>query len=311
MKIFTGNANKMLGSEICDYLGINPGSIDVGRFNDGEVMVKINEDVRGQDVFILQPTCAPVNENIMELLIMIDAFARASAERITAVIPYFGYARQDRKDQGRVPISAKLIANLLAGSGVNRMLAMDLHAGQIQGFFDIPVDHLYSNPVFIGFFKGKNFTENKNLVVVTPDVGGIKMARAFAKNLECPLAIVDKRRVSADTAHVMNIIGDVRGRNVIIVDDIIATAGSVQEAALALKENGAEKIFVAATHAVLADPAIERLDASPIEKIFVTNTIPISKEKMIDKINVLSVAPVLGEAIRRIHNKESVSSLFY
>ena len=310
MEVFTGNANRNLAEKICDYLDIQLGNIDVGRFNDGECMVKINQDVRGKDIFIVQPTCAPVNDNLMELLIMIDAFVRASAERITAVIPYFGYARQDRKDQGRVPISAKLVANLLVSSGVDRVLAMDLHAGQIQGFFDIPVDHIYSNPVFIGYFKSKDFDGLENMVVVSPDVGGIKMARAFAKKLECGLAIVDKRRVSSDTAHVMNVIGDVKGKNVMIVDDIIATAGSVQEAAIALKEQGAKKIFVSATHPVLAPPAIERLENSPIEKIFLSNTIPVPSDKMSSKIHILSVSPVLGEAIRRIHNKQSVSSLF-
>lgn len=305
--LFAGNSNPKLAEEISSFLKIPLGKINLGHFSEGEISLKIEENVRGQDVFIIQPTCPPVNENMMELLIMIDAFKRASAQRITAVVPYFGYARQDRKDQPRVPITAKLIANLITRAGANRVLTMDLHAGQIQGFFDIPLDHLFSINVFAEYFSKMNI---KDVVVVSPDVGGIKMARAYAKKFKADLAIVDKRRVNSIQAEVMNILGEVKNKNVIIVDDLIATAGSVVEAASALKEAGAKEIYAAITHAVLCGPAIERLEKSKIKELVVTNTIPVEESKRIPKIKVLSVAPLLGEAIRRIHGEESVSSLF-
>ncbi len=308
LTIFTGNANPELAEKICDYLGIELGKAVVDRFSEGEIRVKIDQNVRGNDVFIIQPTCPPPNENLMELLIMIDALRRASAARITAVIPYFGYARQDRKDQPRVPISAKLVANLITTAGANRVLTMDLHAGQIQGFFDIPLDHLFAVKIFVDHLK--NILDVSNLAVVSPDVGGIKMARAYAKRLGVPLAIVDKRRISMETAEVMNILGDVEGKDVCIVDDIIATGGSLVEAVQALKGKGARDVYATITHPVLSGPAIERLRKSEIKKLYVTDTIPIPKEKKIPKIEVLSVAELLGEAIKRIHKEESVSVLF-
>jgi len=308
LTIFTGNANPELAKEICEYLGIELGKALVSRFSEGEIQVKIEQNIRGNDVFIIQPTCPPPNENLMELLIMIDAAKRASAGRITAVIPYYGYARQDRKDQPRVPISAKLVANLITVAGADRVLTMDLHAGQIQGFFDIPLDHLFAVKIFVEHLK--RTLDLSNLVVVSPDVGGIKMARAYAKRLGVPLAIVDKRRISMDQAEVMNILGEVKGKDVCIVDDIIATGGSLVEAVEALKEKGARDAYATITHPVLSGPAIERLKRSPLKKLFVTNTIPVPEEKRIDKIEVLSVAPLLGEAIKRIHKEESVSVLF-
>jgi len=308
LTIFTGNANPRLAEKICDYLGVDPGKAVVDRFSEGEIRVKIEQNVRGNDVFVIQPTSPPPNENLMELLIMIDALRRASAARITAVIPYFGYARQDRKDQPRVPISAKLVANLITTAGADRILTMDLHAGQIQGFFDIPLDHLFAVKIFVDHLK--NALDLSNLVVVSPDVGGIKMARAYAKRLEVPLAIVDKRRVSMDEAEVMNILGEVKGKDVCIVDDIVATAGSLVEAVQALKNKGAKDVYATITHPVLSGPAIERLKRADIKKLYVTDTIPVPEEKMISKIEVLSVAELLGEAIKRIHREESVSVLF-
>ena len=305
--IFTGNANRTLAGEICQFLKIPLGDALVSRFSEGEIRVKVNQDVRGQDVFIVQSTCYPVNDNLMELLILVDALKRASARRITAVIPYYGYARQDRKDQPRVPITAKLVANLLTVAGVHRVLTMDLHAGQIQGFFDIPLDHLFAVNTFVDYVKSLRV---KDLVVVSPDVGGIKMARAYAKRLNAQLAIVDKRRVSDREAVAMNILGEVKGRNVLIVDDLVATAGSLTEAIKALKENGAKEVRAVITHAVLSGPALERIGSSDLKELVVTNTIPIASEKRIKKIKVLTVAPILGEAIRRIHEEESVSSLF-
>ncbi len=307
MNIFTGNANPKLAQEICKYLKIPLGDALVTAFSEGEIRVKINENVRGKDVFIVQPTCPPVNNNLMELLILIDALKRASAKRITAVLPYFGYARQDRKDQPRVPITAKLVANLITTAGVDRILTVDLHAGQIQGFFDIPMDHLYAVNVFVNHI---NAIKIKNIVIVSPDVGGIKMARAYAKRFETPLAIVDKRRVSTEDTEVMNILGDIKGKNVIIVDDLVATASSLVEAATALKKQGAKDIYAAITHPVLSGPAIKRISESPIKKLFVTNTIPVDDGKKHKKIEVLSIAPLLAEAIKRIHNEESVSCLF-
>ena len=305
--VFTGNSNRKLAEEICRFLKVPLGAALVSRFSEGEIRLKINQDVRGQDVFIVQSTCPPVNENLMELLILLDALKRASARRITAVIPYYGYARQDRKDQPRVPITAKLVANLLSVSGADRVLTMDLHAGQIQGFFDIPLDHLFAINTFVEYVKSLRI---KDLVVVSPDVGGIKMARAYAKRLGVPLAIVDKRRVSDKEAAVMNILGDIKGKNVLIVDDLVATAGSLTEAIKALRSGGAKEVRAVITHPVLSGPAMERLSNSDLKELAVTNTIPIPPAKQNRKIKVLSVGPILGEAIRRIHNEESVSSLF-
>ena len=307
LMVFSGNANRTLAEDICASLGIALGEALVGRFSEGEIRVKIDQNVRGKDVFVVQSTCPPVNDNLMELLILIDALTRSSAGRVTAVIPYYGYARQDRKDQPRVPITAKLVANLLTVAGVDRILTMDLHAGQIQGFFDIPVDHLFAAPVLIERFRE---FDPEDLVVATPDVGGVKMARAFAKRLNAGLAIVDKRRVDSQNIEVMSVLGDVDGKRVIIIDDMIATAGSLKEAATALKNSGAREIYAAATHAVFAGPAIERIQESPLEAVFVTDTIALPPAKQHPKVKVLSVAKLLGEAIRRIHNEESVNSLF-
>jgi len=307
LKIFTGNANPQLAKAICDNLNVSLGESDVSRFCDGETCVKINQNVRGKDVFVIQSTCDPANENLMELLIMMDALKRSSARRITAVLPYFGYARQDRKDQPRVPITAKLTANLLSRAGANRVITIDLHAGQIQGFFDIPLDHLYAVRIFAEYFKKKKI---ENMVIVSPDVGGIKMARAYAKRLGADLAIVDKRRISDTEAEVIHIMGDVKGKNVVLVDDIVATAGSLAEAAVALKKNGSKDIYAAITHPVLCGPAIDRLKKSPIKELIVTDTIPLTDKKQQENIIQLSVADLLGEAIRRIHNEESISALF-
>jgi len=293
--------------DICKYLKIELGNASLDTFSDGEIHLKINENVRGHDVFVVQPTAYPSNTNLMELLIMIDALRRASAQRITAVLPYFGYARQDRKDQPRVPITAKLVANLLTVAGADRVLTIDLHAGQIQGFFDIPLDHLFAFTIFMGYIKKLRL---KSMVIVTPDVGGIKTARAYAKRLKCGLAIVDKRRVNDKEAEVMHIMGDVKNKHAVIVDDMVATAGSLVEATEAIKKEGALDVYAAITHPVLCGPAIERIKKSKIKELVVTDTIPISKNKMIGKIKVLSVAQLLGEAIKRIHNEESISVLF-
>lgn len=306
MLLFSGNSNPELARQIAEYLGTKLGDIEVDKFSEGEVRVKINDNVRGRDVYIIQSTCPPVNENLMELLITIDAMRRASAARITAVIPYFGYARQDRKDQPRVPITAKLVANLITAAGTNRVITVDLHAGQIQGFFDIPLDHLFAAPILIKYIKDLNL---KDLVVVSPDVGGVKMARAFAKRLGADLAVVDKRRINGEVTEVMNIMGDVNGKDVVIVDDLVATASSLVEAAAAIKKNGGRKICAAITHPILSGKAFERISGSALEKLIVSDTIPM-KDKKIDKIEVLSVAELLGEAIKRIHRNESVSSLF-
>jgi ribose-phosphate pyrophosphokinase len=307
ISVFGGNANIPLLEEICKILRVKQGDASVGKFSDGEIEIKINQNVRGNDVFVVQPTCQPANDNLMELLILLDALKRASASRITAVLPYFGYARQDRKDQPRVPITAKLIANLLSRAGATRVLTIDLHAGQIQGFFDIPLDHLYAINAFVDYFETKKI---ENLVVVSPDVGGIKMARAYAKRLNAGLAIVDKRRINDREAEVMNIMGDVKGRNVVLVDDIVATAGSLVEAAAAVRNVGAGDVYATITHPVLCGPAIERISTSSIKELIVTNTIPIEEKKMVEKIKVLSVAPLLASAIKRIHNEESISILF-
>jgi ribose-phosphate pyrophosphokinase len=307
LKIFSGTANPELAKNIAKSLKVPLGDIMVTRFSEGEIRVKINEDVRGRDIFIIQPTCPPVNDNVMELLIMLDAFWRASARRVTAVLPYYGYARQDRKDQPRVPITAKLIANIVTEAGADRALTMDLHAQQIQGFFDIPVDHLYAFPVIANYFRKKKL---KNLTVVSPDVGGIKMARAYAKGLNADLAIVDKRRSGPNEVEAMNLIGEVRGRTVLVPDDMIATGGSLVEAVNALVKFGAKDIYASCTHAVLSGNAVEKLEKSVLKEVVVTDTIPIPREKRIGKITVLPVAPLFGEAIMRIHNEESISSLF-
>ncbi len=306
LKLFSGNANFELAKKISNFLKVPLGDALVTTFSEGEIRVKINEDVRGRDVFIIQPTCPPTNNNLMELLIMIDAIKRASARRITAVMPYFGYARQDRKDQPRVPITAKLVANLLETAGANRILTMDLHAGQIQGFFDIPLDHLFAVNTVVDYFAKKKI---KDLVVASPDVGGIKMARAYAKRLNAALAIVDKRRIDDRHTETMNILGEVKGKNIVIVDDLSATASSICEAAVALKKKGALKIYAAITHPVLTGSAVERIKKSPFEEFIVSDTIPLGDKK--DPIlKVLTVSSILGEAIKRIHNEESVSSLF-
>ena len=307
LAVFSGNAHKELASSICESLKVKLQDAFVSKFSEGEIRVKINENVRGKDVFIVQPTCPPSNDNLMELLIMIDALRRASAQRITAVIPYFGYARQDRKDQPRVPITAKLVANLLTTAGAGRVLTMDLHAGQIQGFFDSPVDHLFSVGVFVEYFSKMNI---KDLVVVSPDVGSIKLARAYAKRVSAGLAIIDKRRVSPEKAEAMHIMGDVENKNVIIVDDLISTGSSLIEAVGALKKAKAKSIYAAITHGVLCGPAIERLKKSHLKELVVTDTIPLAKDKMLKNIKVLSVASILGEAIKRIHEEESISVLF-
>ncbi|MFC2140265.1 ribose-phosphate diphosphokinase [Candidatus Auribacterota bacterium] len=309
MKLFTGDANPELAKKISEYLNIPLGKAMVTSFSEGEISVRIDENVRGQNVFVIQPTSPPPNKNIMELLIIIDALRRASSATITAVIPYYGYARQDRKDQPRVPITAKLVANLITAAGCDRVVTLDLHAGQIQGFFDIPVDNLYAEPVFVKYFQEKKL---ENFVVVSPDVGGIKRARGIAKKLQADLAMVDKRRISSESIEVMNIMGDIKDKNVIITDDIIATAGSLSQAARALKEQGALDIYVAISHAILSGQALERIKNSPIKELVVTDTIPLGKKEVMlrDKIKVISVAELLGEAINRIHHNESVSSLF-
>jgi ribose-phosphate pyrophosphokinase len=306
--VFSGNAHPELAEAICKCLKIKLSDAFVGRFSEGEIRVKINDNVRGKDVFLVQPTCPPTNENLMELLIIIDAMKRASALRITAVVPYFGYARQDRKDQPRVPITAKLVANLLTVAGASRVLTMDLHAGQIQGFFDIPVDHLFAIGVFIEYFKKLNLND---LVIVSPDVGGIKMARAYAKRIGASLAIIDKRRESPDKTEAMHILGEVKGKNAIIVDDLIATGSSLFEGVHALKKAGAKHIYAAISHGILAGPAIERLDnCKDLKELIITNSIPLEGKKLHKRIKVLSVAELLCEAIKRIHNEESISCLF-
>ncbi|HWQ54537.1 MAG TPA: ribose-phosphate pyrophosphokinase [Bryobacteraceae bacterium] len=308
LKIFTGNANPDLSREICASLGMEVGRAMVKGFSDGEVYVQIQENVRGADVFVIQSTCAPVDRHLMELLLMIDALKRASADRITAVLPYYGYARQDRKDKPRVPISAKLVAELLEVAGADRILALDLHAAQIQGFFDIPVDHLFSSPVMIEHFRPLNVPA---LTVVSPDAGGVERARAFAKRLNAPLAVIDKRREEANVAEVMNVVGEVAGRNCLIVDDLIDTAGTLVRGAEALLERGALSVSACATHAVLSGPALERIEASELKEVVFTNSIPLSEEACkMGRIKQLSVASLLGRAIQSIHEETSVSILF-
>jgi ribose-phosphate pyrophosphokinase len=308
LKIFSGSSHPSLTKEIAEFLGIPVGQARLRRFPDSEVSFQIDENIRGADVFIIQPTSNPVDLHLMELLVMIDAFRRSSAARITAVIPYYGYARQDRKDKPRVPISAKLVANLLSAAGTNRVLTMDLHKAQIQGFFDIPVDHLFAAPVIIEYLARR---DNPKLTIVSPDAGGAERARAYAKRLDAELAVVDKRRSEDGTAEVMNVIGDVEGRTCILQDDIIDTAGTIQKAAMALKSAGAVRVLACAVHGVLSGPAIERVEQSPLDELIVTNTIPLRGDaKQCKKIVVLSVARLLGQAIRSIHEETSVSSLF-
>jgi ribose-phosphate pyrophosphokinase len=307
LKIFSGNANKALALKICEYLNVDIGDCLVDTFPGGEIKVKIKEDVRGRDVFIVQPTCHPVNNNLMELLIMLDAFKRASAWRITAVMPFYAYARQDRKDQPRVPITAKLLANLITSAGADRALVMDLHSGQVQGFFDIPMDHLFAAPLLTKYFADKKI---KDLVVVAPDVGSIKMARAYAKELGGGLAIIDKRRSAADKTEVMELIGNVKGKNVLLIDDEINTAGTITEAVGVLKKCGANHIYAGCTHGIFSGPALERINNSALEEVFISDTVPLRHNKKVEKIKIISMASLLGEAIIRIHNATSVSSLF-
>ena len=308
LKIFSGTANPALAQEICGFLGTRLGEATVASFSDGEIRVRIEENVRGADVFVVQSCCHPVNDSIMELLIMIDAVKRSSANRITAVIPYFGYARQDRKDQPRVPITAKLMADLITTAGADRALTMDLHAGQIQGFFNIPVDHLYAMPVLLDYITKRKIAD---LVVVSPDAGGVERARAFAKRLQANLAIIDKRREGPNQAQIMNIIGDVESKSALLFDDMIDTGGTIVQGAQACFDKGAREVWAACTHPVLSGPALKRLQKSCLTEIIVTNTIPLrGKEQSCPKLHPLSVAPLLGEAIRRIHEDESVSSLF-
>jgi ribose-phosphate pyrophosphokinase len=306
--VVSGNANKELAENICKCLDIPLADVLCGRFSEGEIRVQIVSNVRGKDVFIVQPTCPPTNDNLMELLVLIDAAKRASAQRVTAVLPFYGYARQDRKDQPRVPITAKLVANLITVAGADRVLTMDLHASQIQGFFDIPVDHLYAINTLCEHFESLQI---KNLVVISPDVGGIRMARAYAKRLGAGLAIIDKRRMSPEETEVMNILGKVKGKNAILIDDLVATGGSLLEAIVALKEMGVERVFAAVSHGVLSGNAIERISAcKALEELIITDSIPLTKSKKIAKIKQLSVAPLLAEAIKRIHNEQSISCLF-
>ena len=306
LKIFSGNANRSLAQRIADYVGVRLGDATVTSFPDQETFVKINENIRGRDVFIVQPTSPPANQHLMELLIMIDAMRRASATRITAVIPFFGYARQDRKDQPRVPITAKLVANLIVAAGANRVLTLDLHAQQIMGFFDIPGDHLYAAPVMYKYFSKKNLS---NLMVVSPDIGGVKMVSAYANMFHAPLAIVAKKRKSASEVEVLRVVGEVKGHDVLLVDDLLETAGTVTRAAEALKQKGAKRVFAAVSHTVLNPAALDRLKKSQLEELVTTDTVLHSKVNGF-KLTELTVAPLLGEAIQRIHNSESVSSLF-
>lgn len=308
LKIFSGSANRALAEEICRSLGCTLGEASLGKFSDGEIYFQIHENVRGADVFVVQPTCHPVDSHLLELLLMIDAFKRASAARITPVMPYYGYARQDRKDKPRVPISAKLVADLITTAGASRVLCLDLHAPQIQGYFNIPVDHLYATPVVLDYFRAKGLAD---LTVVAPDAGGVERARFFAKKMDAPLAIVDKRRVDVDVTELMNVIGEVEGANTLIVDDIVDTAGTLVKTVDALHERGARAVYAACTHAVLSGPALERIQESRLKELVVTNSIPVNSEaNRTGKVTVLSVAPLLARAIRSIHEETSVSTLF-
>lgn len=305
--LISGNSNRPLSEEIAKYLNQRLADVVIKKFSDGEISVKINENIRGKDVFIIQPTSAPANDHIMELLLTIDAVRRASAKRITAVIPYYGYGRQDRKPEPRVPISARLVADIIQVTGLDRVLTVNLHADQIQGFFHIPVDNLYAAPIFIQYLKETHFSEP---VVVSPDSGGVERARYLARHINAGLAIIDKRRPQANVAEIMNVIGDVEGKDCILYDDMIDTAGTITKAANALKDNGAKRVIACATHPVLSGPAIQRIEESVLDEVIFSNTIHLSEEKRIRKIKILSIAKLIGEAIRRIHNEESVSSLF-
>ncbi len=308
--VFAGNSNPLLAREICDYLAMPVGKCEVGKFSDGEIQIEIGENVRGRDVFLIQSTSTPVNDHLMELLIMIDAARRASASSITAVVPYFGYARQDRKVAPRVPITARLVADLITSAGADRFVSMDLHAGQIQGFFDMPSDHLYASPVLLEHMR-KRFPDASDMVVVCPDAGGVERARAFAKRLGCALAIIDKRRAKANVAEIMNLIGDVRGKTAVMLDDMVDTAGTLAQGARAIMDNGAKKVLAVAVHPVLSGPAIQRLNDSVIEELVVTNTVALQPNaRECKKITQLSVGRIFGEAIRRIHDSDSLSTLF-
>ncbi|WP_124726311.1 ribose-phosphate diphosphokinase [Staphylospora marina] len=307
LQVFSCNSNLTLAKAICEHIGIPLGDAEVGKFSDGEIHVKLNESVRGSDVYVIQSTCDPVNQHLMELLVMVDALRRASAGTINVVIPYYGYARQDRKTRARDPITAKLVANLIETAGAHRIITMDLHATQIQGFFDIPVDHLMGVPILAEYFRGKQL---KDVVVVSPDHGGVIRARRLAERLEAPIAIIDKRRPEPNVAEVMSIVGDVKGKTAIIIDDIIDTAGTITLAANALLEHGAKEVYACCTHPVFSGPAIERIRDSSIKEMVVTDTIPLPKHKQLDKIRVLSVARLIGDAIVRVHNEQSVSKLF-
>ena len=309
LKLFTGTSNSDLARDVAAHLNLELGDATVSTFSDGEILVRLNENVRGSDAFVIQSTCMPVNDSIIQLLLIIDALKRASAERITAVIPYYGYSRQDRKVQPRVPISAKMVADLITAVGTNRVLTVDLHAGQIQGFFNIPVDNLYAAPVLLDYIKKKYVPDN--LVIVSPDAGGVERARAFAKRLNCSIAIIDKRREKENECEVMNVIGDVNKRDTLLLDDMVDTAGTMAQAAKALMEQGAQRVSAACTHAVLSGSAIEKINSSAMEELIVTNTIPLdSKVKLCKKLTVLSIASLLGDAIKRIHEESSISSLF-
>lgn len=310
LKILTGNSNPKLAQEIADILGVSVADAKVSTFSDGEICVNIGETVRGSDVFVVQSTCNPVNNNLMELLIMIDALKRASAERITAVIPYYGYARQDRKAKARDPITSKLVADLLTAAGANRVLTMDLHAAQIQGYFNIPVDHLMGAPILAKYFIDKGFRDNEDVVVVSPDLGSVARARKFADRLHCPIAIIDKRRPKPNVSEIMNVIGDIKDKKVILIDDMIDTAGTITNGANALVKMGAKEVYACCSHPVLSGPAIERIKNSAIKELVVLNTIDLPKEKRLDNFKVLSVAPLIAEAIRRIYEDLSVSKLF-
>jgi ribose-phosphate pyrophosphokinase len=308
LKLFSGSANPQLSQEVARYLGIDLGPMLRKRFADGELYVQVQESIRGCDVYLIQPTCQPVNDHLMELLIMVDACRRASARQITAVIPYYGYARADRKTAGRESITAKLVANLITQAGASRILSMDLHSAQIQGYFDIPVDHVYGSPVLLEYLRNKKFSD---LVVVSPDVGGVVRARAFANKLnDAPLAIIDKRRQAHNVAEVMNVVGDVAGKTAVLVDDMIDTAGTISEAARVLRQEGARQVYACATHAIFSDPAIERLSSGVFEEVIVTNTIPVPDSQRFPQLQVLSVASILGETIWRVHEDSSVSSMF-
>ena len=310
LKLFTGNSNKELAEKMADYLGIALGDAEVYNFSDGETFININENVRGCDIFLMQSTSNPVDKNLMELLIMIDAMKRASANRITAVIPYYGYARQDRKTASRVPITAKLVADIITTAGADRVLSMDLHAGQIQGFFNIPVDHLYAAPVLLEYIKGKNY-DPSDIVVVSPDAGAVERARSFAKHLGANLAIIDKRRIKANVAEIMTVIGDVKNKIAIMLDDMIDTAGTITQGAAAISNNGASEVIAMATHGVLSGEAMSKIDSSPIKELIITDTInQKDRQGFSRKIKILSVANILGEAVKRIHDEDSVSSLF-